>query len=40
LGVPGFETAGETFKKPALQMAVKNYLEQIEAPKTQYSPEV
>ena len=31
LGVPGFETAGETFKKPALQMAVKNYLEQIEA---------
>jgi len=31
LGVPGFETAGKTFKKPALQVAVKTYLEQIEA---------
>ena len=31
LGVPGFEKAGETVKKPALQMAVKTYLEQIEA---------
>ena len=31
LGVPGFETAGETFKKPALQVAVKTHLEQIEA---------
>jgi hypothetical protein len=31
LGVPGFATAGETFKKPALQVAVKKYLEQIEA---------
>ena len=30
LGVRGFETAG-TLKKPALQVAVKNYLEQIEA---------
>src|SRR5260370_16690571 len=31
LGVPGFEKAGETVKKPALQVAVKTYLEQIEA---------
>ena len=37
LGVPGFETAGETVKKPALHVAVNKYLEQIEAlkkPKT------
>ena len=41
LGVPGFEKAGETVKKPALQVAVKTYLEQIEAlKKTQYSSEV
>ena len=31
LGIPGFETAGETVKKPALHVAVKKYLEQIEA---------
>jgi len=31
LGVHGFEKAGETVKKPALQVAVKTYLEQIEA---------
>jgi len=31
LGVSGFEKAGETVKKPALQVAVKTYLEQIEA---------
>ncbi len=31
LGVPGFETAGETVKKPALHVAVTTYLEQIEA---------
>src|ERR1700690_426060 len=31
LGVPGFETAGETVKKPALHVAVDKYLEQIEA---------
>ena len=31
LGIPGFEKAGETVKKPALQVAVKTYLEQIEA---------
>src|SRR5689334_7692130 len=31
LGVPGFETAGETVKKPALHVAVNKYLEQIEA---------
>lgn len=31
LGVPGFETAGETGKKPALHVAVNKYLEQIEA---------
>jgi hypothetical protein len=31
LGVPGFEEAGETVKKPALHIAVKKYLEQIEA---------
>src|SRR6202162_4214552 len=30
LGVPGFETAGETVKKPALHVAVNKYLEQIE----------
>jgi hypothetical protein len=27
LGVPGFETAGETVKKPALHVAVDKYLE-------------
>ena len=31
LGVPGFETAGETVKKPPLHVAVTKYLEQIEA---------
>ena len=31
LGIPGFETAGETVKKPALHLAVNKYLEQIEA---------
>jgi integrase/recombinase XerD len=31
LGVPGFETAGETPKKPALHVAIKKYLEQIQA---------
>src|ERR1700675_1815426 len=31
LGVPGFEKAGETVKIPPLQVAVKTYLEQIEA---------
>ena len=31
LGVPGFEKAGETVKKPALHVAVTKYLEQIEA---------
>ena len=31
LGVPGFEKAGETVKKPPLNVAVANYLEQIEA---------
>src|SRR6266404_2318726 len=31
LGVPGFEKAGETVKKPALHVAVNKYLEQIEA---------
>lgn len=30
LGVPGFEEAGETVKKPPLHVAVKKYLEQIE----------
>jgi hypothetical protein len=33
IGVSGFEKARETVKKPALQVAVKTYLEQIEAPK-------
>jgi len=31
LGIPGFETAGETVKKPALHVAIAKYLEQIEA---------
>ena len=31
LGLPGFETAGETTKKPPLHVAVKKYLEQIDA---------
>jgi hypothetical protein len=31
LGVPGFEIAGETVKKPALHVAINKYLEQIEA---------
>jgi hypothetical protein len=31
LGIPGFETAGETVKKPALHVAITKYLEQIEA---------
>jgi integrase/recombinase XerD len=31
LGVPGFETAGEAVKKPALHVAITKYLEQIEA---------
>jgi hypothetical protein len=31
LGVPGFEKAGETVKKPPLHVAVAKYLEQIEA---------
>src|ERR1700690_3494723 len=31
LGVSGFETAGETVKKPALHVAITRYLEQIEA---------
>src|ERR1019366_7844750 len=30
-GVPGFEKAGETVKKPPLHVAVAKYLEQIEA---------
>src|SRR5450432_425533 len=33
IGVSGFEKARETVKKPALQVAVKTYLEQIEAQK-------
>src|SRR3984893_2371157 len=31
LGIPGFQTAGETVKKPALHVAITKYLEQIEA---------
>ncbi len=31
LGVRGFDSAGETTKKPPLHVAVKNYLEQVEA---------
>jgi len=31
LGIPGFETAGETVKKPALHVAITRYLEQIDA---------
>src|SRR6266481_2890160 len=31
LGLPGFETAGETLKKPALHVAIAKYLEQIDA---------
>src|SRR2546423_14575683 len=31
LGVPGFEKAGETVKKPALHLAITKYLEPIEA---------
>ena len=31
LGIPGFETAGETVKKPALHVAIAKYLEQIAA---------
>jgi integrase len=31
LGVPGFEEAGETIRKPPLHVAVSKYLEQIEA---------
>lgn len=31
MGVPGFEKAGETVKKPALHVAVTKYLDQIEA---------
>jgi hypothetical protein len=31
LGIPRFETAGETAKKPALHVAITKYLEQIEA---------
>jgi integrase len=31
LGVPGFELAGETPKAPAMHIAVRNYLAQIEA---------
>ena len=31
LGIPGFETAGETVKKPALHVAITKYLEQIDA---------
>jgi hypothetical protein len=31
LGIPGFETAGETVKRPALHVAITKYLEQIEA---------
>ena len=31
LGIHGFETAGETVKKPALHIAITKYLEQIEA---------
>ena len=34
LGIPGFETAGETVKKPALHVAITKYLEQIEALKS------
>ena len=30
-GIPGFETAGETVKKPALHVAITKYLEQIAA---------
>jgi len=29
--IPGFETAGETVKKPALHVAITRYLEQIAA---------
>jgi hypothetical protein len=31
LGVLGFETAGETIKKPPLHVAIEKYLEQIDA---------
>src|SRR5271165_4972927 len=31
LGIPGFETAGEMVKKPALHVAITKYLEQIDA---------
>src|ERR1700686_3454141 len=31
LGIRGFETAGETVKKPALHIAITKYLEQIAA---------
>jgi hypothetical protein len=31
LGIPGFETAGETIKKPPLHVAIVKYLEQIDA---------
>jgi hypothetical protein len=31
LGIPAFETAGETVKKPALHVAITKYLEQIAA---------
>ena len=31
LGIPGFETAGETVKKPAFHVAITKYLEQIDA---------
>ncbi len=34
LGIPGFETAGETVKKPALHIAIAKYLEQIDALKS------
>src|SRR6204780_155613 len=34
LGIRGFQTAGETVKKPALHVAITKYLEQIAALKT------
>jgi hypothetical protein len=41
LGVPGFETVGETVKKPALHVAVTKYLEQNRsAEKAQHSSQI
>jgi len=40
LGIPGFETGGETVKKPALHVAITKYLEQIAALKAQHSSQI